>query len=196
MRTRLFAAIVATAVAALLNTGVSTAAETADRAVPGAHAFAGQAKAAQLTNSQAAALRSKVDAYLKETGGKQIALNEIDLNGRGRVLVTLPGEDRPRDFTSNSGTLVAADPCITGAWYNGYFCAYKGVDYTGDRIDMYYCQSYSIPWISQGSWINNQTYGTKARFYNGSGSLIYTTPGAWSGNNSYSWVGVYSVRPC
>ncbi len=49
MRTRLFAAITATAVATLLNTGVSAAAETADRAVPRPQAFAGQAKAAKLT---------------------------------------------------------------------------------------------------------------------------------------------------
>ncbi|MGW4825387.1 peptidase inhibitor family I36 protein [Streptomyces sp. NPDC004227] len=197
MRTRLLAAIAATAVATLLNTGVCTAAETTDRAVPGPQAFAGQAKAAKLTNGQAAALRSKVDAYLKKTGGKQIALNEIDLNGQGRVLVTLPGEERPRDFTSSTGTLAAADPCITD-WYTGYFCAYKSENFKGDRIDMYYCQKYSIPWISQGSWRNNQTLNTspQARFYNGSGSVIYTTPKPYSSHASYSWVGVYSVKPC
>ncbi|MGX4695118.1 hypothetical protein [Streptomyces sp. JNUCC 63] len=136
---------------------------------------------------------------MKKTGGKQVALNEIDLNGRGRVLVTLPGEDYPRDFTSSTGTLAAADPC-KGTKFNGYFCAYKYESYTGDRIDMFYCQKYSIPWISQGSYINNQLYnngaGAKARFLNSSGSVIYTTAQPYTGDPSYSWVGVYWVKPC
>jgi hypothetical protein len=64
-------------------------------------------------------------------------------------------------------------------------------------MKMYYCQSYGIPWVGNGSWINDQTPGTRARFYNDNGTLIYTTPAPYSYNDNYStWTNVHTIRPC
>jgi hypothetical protein len=157
--------------------------------------FAAQARAAHLTDVQTAALRGEVNRILRKTGGKQVALNEIDLNGRGKVMVAIPGEAHPRDFASGAGALYT-DPCLEGPVYSGYFCAYSQEVYQGSEIQMYYCGSYSMPWGGYGSWVNDQTAGTRARFYGSSGNLLYTTPGSFSSDQSYYWTPVWTIRPC
>ncbi|MFJ3339225.1 hypothetical protein [Streptomyces sp. NPDC086766] len=183
------------AVAALAMLGTSLAAAPSASAAPHTDRFAAQARAAHLTDAQSASLRSEVDRILVKTGGKQVALNEIDLNGQGRVMVAIPGETHPRDFVSAAGA-VYSDPCLEGPVYSGYFCAYSQPTFQGSEIQMYYCQSYSMPWGGYGSWVNDQTAGTRARFYGSGGSLLYTTPGAYSSNQNYYWTPVWTIRPC
>lgn len=182
----IFAALVA--VIALAFSASPALAGTMHTATP----YAAQARRAGLTTPQAAALQKKVDGYLTHLGGKQVAPNVIDLGGKGSVFVALPGEAHPRDLAN--GALY--DPCAGGGADPYYFCAYSGIDWTGTSIAMYTCKSYTIPYAGNGSWDNNQSTGTKARMYNPSGTLIYTTLGARSYDDVGNWTPVHTVRNC
>ncbi|WP_328342139.1 hypothetical protein [Micromonospora sp. NBC_00421] len=152
--------------------------------------FAEQAGTAGLTVAQAEALQSQVDSALARSGGTQVSLNKIDLNGTGTIVLPLPGQDRAREVSA-SGEVGALYTC---SYY--HFCAFSGTSYSGSVIDMVSCRSYSIPWGGNGSWKNNQSTGTRARMYGSSGSLIYTTPGAYSSDSVGDWTPVWTVRPC
>ncbi|MGC5038541.1 hypothetical protein ACPXCS_23365 [Streptomyces sp. DT190] len=202
MRIRTLAVAAATA-AALLGTVVPAAASSdpnsgskSSQARAADRAFAEQAKTAHLTKNQTTALQAKVDRYVNKTGGKQVALNKIDLDGKGELLVTVPGEQRPRDFASGDGTRIAADPCLEGAVYSGWFCAYSGEVYQGDALRWYACGKRPMPWGGYGSWINDQTPGTRATFYNSSGGVHYVTPAPYSYSQSYYWTPVWHIRNC
>ncbi|MFJ8636381.1 hypothetical protein [Streptomyces sp. NPDC093568] len=182
----------------MLVTGVGAA--EAGPAAPAASRFAQQAESAHLTGEQTTALQADVDRYLKKMGGTQVALNKIDLNGRGEVLVALPGEDHPRDFASGNGMRAAADPCLSPG-VSGNFCAYRKDDFKGTRIDMFRCNTkyYVSTWGRGGSWINDQTRdleSRRARMYNPSGHMIYKTPRAYSEDRHGDWMPVRYVIPC
>ncbi|GAA3100518.1 hypothetical protein [Streptosporangium carneum] len=155
--------------------------------------FAEQARSAKLTTAQTTALQSKVDGYLKKVGGEQVALNEIGFPG-GRLRVALPGEAHPRDFSSGDGTQFVTNPC--SVMNNGWFCSFPQPGFQGDDLSWYTCGTYNMPWVGNGSWMNNQTVGTQARFYNNAGNLHDTTPGAYSSSLTYSWTPVFKVKPC
>ncbi|MEU6062491.1 hypothetical protein [Streptomyces sp. NPDC047097] len=196
--TRSRVAIAAAGGLLMLATGVGTA--EAGSAAPEASRFARQAESAQLTRAQTTALQSEVNGYLKGMGGTQVALNKIDLDGRGEVLVALPGEARPRDFASGDGTRVVADPCLAPG-VSGNFCAYKESGFEGTRITMWQCGTryYVSTWGRGGSWINDQTRGLesrRARMYNPNGTLIYRTPVPYSSDSTGDWQPVRSVIPC
>src|SRR5262245_15813256 len=117
MRTIQMTGVAATvACLAAIVVPTSSAAATPPARATAAQPFAEQAETANLTQAQVTALQSDVDTYLKKLGGKQVALNQIDLNGEGTVLVALPGETHPRDFTSERGRAAAADRCRTAPW--------------------------------------------------------------------------------
>jgi hypothetical protein len=168
-----------------LGAGLGTA-----TAVPGgaASGFAVQAERAGLSSAQAKALQATVRARIAELGGEQIAPNKVRLTKDVTLTVVVPGEKYVRELDQPVGTLAACN------YY--YFCAYSGTYFSGDQINMYSCRSYSIPWVGNGSWDNNQSTGTRARMYNSAGSLIYTTPGARSYDNVGDWTSVYTVRNC
>lgn len=98
--------------------------------------------------------------------------------------------------TKDSSTYAAS----TSSWPYGcphlYFCAYSGNYYTGTKIEMYYCEFYGMPFSGTGSWVNNQTSGTVARFYNQYYSQIQKTPPAPSSGLGQDWTPVYYVKPC
>jgi hypothetical protein len=151
-------------------------AEAATPANPAAR-FTAQAEAAGLSTAQAHSLQSRVEQYLRTVGGTQVSANKIDLNGTGELVLAAPG--------------LAAATC-----YYGDMCVWSGQNFTGDFLAKYICSRFYIPWTSTGSWRNNQTTGTRARFYDGNGSLWYTTPGAPVYDTSYYWGWVYSIIPC
>ncbi|MEV0257260.1 hypothetical protein AB0H82_23770 [Streptomyces sp. NPDC050732] len=191
-------AIAATGGLLMLVTGVGAA--EAGSGTPAASRFAQQAESARLTSAQTTALQAEVDSYLKKMGGTQVALNKIDLKGKGEVLVALPGEARPRDFASGNGMRAAADPCLSSG-VSGNFCAYQRDNFQGSRIDMYQCNTkyYVSTWGSGGSWINDQTRNVesrRARMYNPSGTMIYKTPRAYSSDAHGDWNPVRYVIPC
>ncbi|MEU1248878.1 hypothetical protein ACFYP0_03590 [Micromonospora arida] len=158
------------------------------------NSFASQARAGKLSERQAETLQEKVDAYLQKTGGKQISLNEIEINN-GKLKVALPGEAHPRDFVNAPTSVALASRCLDDQ-YNGWFCAFRSTGFSGDELEWYNCGTYNMPWTGYGSWRNNQTRGTVAKFINASGGVIYSTPGAYSSSLSYNWTPVFKVKPC
>ncbi|GAA2353719.1 hypothetical protein [Streptomyces violaceusniger] len=185
------------AAAMTLGAGLSAAgpaqADQPSASVPSTQSFVQQAKAAHLTGTQASALQSAVNRYLKELGGKQIGPNEIDFGGDGKLFVAIPGEDHPRDFASGAATS-AVDDCDF-PMYNGNFCAYSKAGYRGDLRQWSACKTYDMPFGRGGSWINNQTKGQVARMYNRNGSLIFTTY-SYDSDASGDWYHVWTVKLC
>ncbi|MDG4791734.1 hypothetical protein O7626_38590 [Micromonospora sp. WMMD1102] len=185
-----FLAVVAMALpAAIAVPGVAGAA--ADRS-----GFTAQARAAGLSVSQAAGLQAEVDAYLANLAGRgrQVSPNQIDMNG-AMLTVTVPGEMHPRQFESSVPV-----PCDTRSGVDyGYFCAYQKEWGAGAQIAMYNCANYPIPWQTVGSWINNQTTGTRPVLY------FSTTPPRppWTMPPAYAvqltgvdWTPVGSITNC
>lgn len=193
------AAVAAAGGLLMLVTGVGAA-----EAAPGAPAhsrFAQQAESAHLTSAQTTALQADVDRYLKKMGGTQVALNKIDLKGKGEILVALPGEAHPRDFASGNGMRAAADPCLGVAGVSGNFCAYQRDNFSGSIIKMRQCNTkyYVSTWGKGGSWVNDQTRNLesrRARMYNPNGTMIYKTPRAYSSDAHGDWNPVRYVIPC
>ncbi|MEV5795678.1 hypothetical protein [Streptomyces sp. NPDC052192] len=107
-------------------------------------------------------------------------MNKISLGGRGEILLALPRDATVR--TANALRKPASELCPGNT-----MCAWKNSWYTGDKISMWACYNYRIPWLGNGSWINNQSTGTVANFLDdygvskwhddGAFSLIRTLPG-------------------
>ena len=131
-------------------TKVDIAAAKAVRASAVPAKFAAEGRSAGLTAAQQGALQGKVDAYLTKLGptARQSNFNTIALKGAD-IHVAVPGEAHPRTAL---GTYCAYK----------YFCAYSGEWQNGDDIHMYDCGvAFYIPWYTTGSWVNNQTRGTR-----------------------------------
>ncbi|NKQ23201.1 peptidase inhibitor family I36 protein [Streptomyces galbus] len=77
-----------------------------------------------------------------------------------------------------------------------YFCAYPGGNFTGTPILMYNCTEYDMPWSSLGSWINNQTPGTRAQFRSSDHVTRWSDSGAYDSDASADWSWVWYVKPC
>ncbi|MEU4208438.1 hypothetical protein AB0F13_00305 [Streptomyces sp. NPDC026206] len=179
--------VAATALAGSLI-GATGTASAAGTGTTGTAEFAAQAKKAGLTGSQAKELQSRVDRYLADLGGKQVAVNKIE-RGDMSVLVTLPGERVARDLTAQKQF----------AWYCPYenFCMYRGESGTGDQLNLYNCKTYGLTnWKGNGSWYNNQTPGTRAKLMDRNHNVLVTTVGAPSYNPSYNWDPIWYVKPC
>ncbi|MFF2517900.1 hypothetical protein [Streptomyces sp. NPDC058086] len=152
--------------------------------------FNQQAEELGLTATQAQSLQSRVNSYLKQVGGSQVAVNKIRVDDQGSfILLALPGEKKARDISSS-----------TAAGYNcpyKYFCAYQSVSYDGDVKAWTSCIDQSMPWSGYGSWVNNQTPGTVAQFKSGpDGVTRWRDSGAFSADDSADWTWVWWVKPC
>ncbi|GAA0495535.1 hypothetical protein Ade02nite_18500 [Paractinoplanes deccanensis] len=91
------------------------------------------------------------------------------------------------------GAAQAATPC---PYYN--FCAYMYANFEGPVVYAEDCNAISrFRWTStNGSWINNQTRGTRARINYMDGTHWYV-PGAYSEQSSgMGWHRVESIDPC
>lgn len=79
-----------------------------------------------------------------------------------------------------------------------YFCAYEGPGYTGNFVKMWQCSDVRwIPWTTtNGSWINNQTPGTRARFDLSNGSSAHTYGAYYAVSGGINWNTVYHIDPC
>jgi hypothetical protein len=178
------AAAVATVIGLMATAAAPASAAPTDK-------FSAQATAAGLTAAQAKQLQTKVDAYLKITGGKQTAANEILYpNGGAILLVTLPGEQNARRL---GATTQEPQGCPADN-----LCAYKYEWWGGDSIWAYYCNyNYSVPWVTTGSWINNQSSGTRGYFVDNNWYVIYTTPPAYYPQpTGQSWLPIRAIDPC
>jgi outer membrane murein-binding lipoprotein Lpp len=153
---------------------------TAAAALAGGTALAGTASAApqQPSGSQARQLQQQVDSYLaKDSGARQISANKVAFKG-GTVTFHARGEADSRASSAPS--------CR-----HGHLCI---VDGRGQRYDYYRCGTYNFYGIGNGTFNNNQTSGTVARFYNRNGSLRWTNRAKDTG--TASWTPVWKIKPC
>ena len=177
--------------AALLSLVAVTGAASASAGTVARHPdFRAQALRAGLTSAQARKLQGKMNHYLAEVGGTQVAINKIDVKPGENLVVPLPGSSRAAD-PSRTGPTPDANFC-----YYGDFCAYSGTNFNGTAINMGPCGSYYIPFTGAGSWANNQTKGIEYIFYDRYCNVIYTTPPAYSADKNGNWTYVYSVVNC
>jgi len=91
--------------------------------------------------------------------------------------VTVPGKDAVN---------TAAISCS-----NGHLCIRDG---NGTYYDYYYCGYYDFYGAGDGVFNNNQTSGTRARFYNYNGTERWSNVAKDTG--TASWTPVYHIRPC
>jgi hypothetical protein len=78
-----------------------------------------------------------------------------------------------------------------------HFCVFSGKNFQGTMHPMKSCTWHRTHFLP-ASWVNNQTAGTRARFYDNRLNLLHTTPGAYS-LDADSWtLGLYTFyfRPC
>jgi hypothetical protein len=150
-----------------------------------------QAAATGLTSAQAQSLQDRVSRVIARTRGTQVAINQVAWEG-GDTLLPLPGESAAREL----GTTQGAGTVHGCAYYQ--FCTYGHRDFTGmvDRIS-------SCTWhVSHGffvAYVNNQTPGTRARFYDYYRRFLAISPSAfyqdWQFGNELGHKTHY-VRPC
>jgi hypothetical protein len=158
-----------------------------------------QIEANDLSARQARSLQARVDRVIARTGGTQVAINQVVWDG-GDTLVPLPGERRARELGPDSTpsalsprSLRESDNC---EYYQ--FCTYFGPYFTGIQTRMVSCVLHDGRGIFQ-SYINNQTPGTRARFYDSAVELIETTPPALMAAPAYDPMdasAVWYIRPC
>ncbi|MFI9719868.1 hypothetical protein ACIHFE_09470 [Streptomyces sp. NPDC052396] len=156
--------------------------------------FAAQGRHAGLTPAQISGLQKEVDAFIKTSGGKQVALNRVSLSGHSAVTLTAPGESRVRDL---AGTKTAK--FTPGNCGDKNFCAYQGRNYTGYEFTMWACKVWELPgdgWGRGGSWFNNQSRGTRAVMYGKHMQKVYTTPPAPFGDPHGDWRPVWFIKNC
>ncbi|ARE78354.1 MULTISPECIES: peptidase inhibitor family I36 protein [unclassified Streptomyces] len=191
---RAVVALTMTLLALVATTSAADAADTAD-AAGGTRAgvdFAAQAESQGLDRAQARSLQNRVDGYLAEEGGKQVAANRIELDSGGFLLLALPGETYARDLAAPVATRGAAAACP----YT-YVCAYSQENFTGDFKALFTCNTLNpIPWTGTGSWKNNQRAELRARFYDSAGNVGWTSPGGYSEDAHAPWGWVYWLSPC
>ncbi|GIF04210.1 hypothetical protein Asi03nite_17480 [Actinoplanes siamensis] len=147
--------------------------------------FAAEGRAAGLDAGQARALQGEVNLYLAKYGkaARQVSFNTIALKGAD-IHVAVPGEAHPRGI---AGTYCAYK----------WFCAYEYEYQNGSDIHMYDCGvTWYIPWFTTGSWVNNQTPGTRPLLTFTDGST-WRMPGAYAQQLSgVGWSPVSSIVPC
>ncbi|MET9697415.1 hypothetical protein ABZY31_10865 [Streptomyces sp. NPDC006529] len=157
-----------------------------------AHAdFSAQARAAGLDEGRAAELQRRIDTELAATGGRQVAANTIAVEGKGVMVLPLPGEQRARNLNARGTDGAFADPCA-----RGWVCLYPGPEYTGTMWGLYDCGKVAIGYRGTGSWYNNQPSKYRVKFYGHDGKLGWTSPGGPVGDPYASWDWVGYVSPC
>lgn len=147
--------------------------------VAGGVAASGAAQAApdQSAKGSDTVLQGKVDRVVRLTpGAKQVAANKVSFPGG---MITVNAKDTPV-------TEAQIQSCGSG-----HLCLYS----PGGNYDFYYCGYYSTPRLwGDGTFNNNQTWNTRARFYNSNGSERWSHVA--KGTGTASWSPVYYVRPC
>jgi hypothetical protein len=179
----------AVAVAAAMS--LMAGAGTASAATAGVQLrFAAQARAAGISNTQADYLQQEVINYIHKHGGTQAALNVVDVPG-GSITFVVPGEKYARDLATDPHVLAAAT-CPPE-----YFCAYEYGFYTGtERSYFDNCKSNTMPWATEGSYINDLSGQGWAVWYGVNGNVVYTTPPAFNENQEVNWTPVYYIEAC
>lgn len=142
--------------------------------------FRAEALASGLTGAEATKLQQKIDAVLDgQPGGRQVSATKVEYDG---LNVTVD----PRYKAAAD-----ADSKANLACRYGHLC----IDVRGTNFDFYKCQTWTVSnWYGDGTFENNQTRGTVAKFYNKDGSVRWTSTAYQKG--TATWDPIYSLRPC
>ena len=187
-----------TATAALVALAAAPAMAHAARPAATDAQLRAQIEANDLSPRQARYLQARVDRVIARTDGTQVAINQVVWDG-GDTLVPLPGERRARELGSgaraashHSSRLRRPEAC---KYYQ--FCTYRNRDYTGIESRMQSCVLHIDRAGIFGSYWNNQTAGTRARFYNSGVELIATTQPApfWNTVDPFLESATFYIRP-
>ncbi|HET9382602.1 MAG TPA: hypothetical protein VFP69_17475 [Streptomyces sp.] len=171
-----------TAAVAALIVGPALSGSASAEPTAAQSAYTGQAVRAGLTGSEAAALQQQVDRYLAtHPGARQVSANRLTTEG-GAVTIPAPGASPARDLASPEAAVACSE---------GHLCI---VDGRGRHYDYWRCGRYGFDGVGDGTFNNNQTSGTVARFYNSDGTLRWTHRAKGSG--TASWTPVFAVEPC
>ena len=155
--------------------------------------FAAQAHAAGVSVTKADALQQEVTSFVHEHGGTQVALNVVDFPG-GSITFAVPGEKYARDLATTARPL-STPVCPTTA--TGTFCAYKAAFFEGSEISIYNnCDFASMPWTTEGSYMNHLPTGQQADWLNSVHDVIYLTPASPSTNQEVNWDPVNYIWVC
>ncbi|MFC9686086.1 peptidase inhibitor family I36 protein [Streptomyces sp. NPDC056948] len=140
----------------------SGSAVAADQAAPSAESvYAAEAGAAGLSARQAAQLQDRVEARLAKlkVPAQQVSYNEIrTADGSASITLSSPG--------------VAA----VGSCLNLNLCLWAGMYYDGEKLSFSSCKFRDLGDYDFDnrltSYINNQSSGTRVKFYNWEGGLV------------------------
>ncbi|TCC54382.1 hypothetical protein E0H73_38675 [Kribbella pittospori] len=147
-----------------------------------------QTEANHLSSQEARSLQGQVDQVVARTGGTQVAINRVVWDG-GDTLIPLPGEAVAREL---GATTLAGD--VYGCHYY-QFCTYQTQSFTGMVDRMSSCTWHYTPsWFA--SYVNNQTPGLRAKFYDhGKHYLAQTMEAPFHGTTSFGG-DTYWIVPC
>jgi hypothetical protein len=155
-----------------------------------------QIEANDLSTKQAQSLQARVERVIARTGGTQVAINQVVWEG-GDTLVPLPGERRARELGRDGTPLERSPRAIAGCRYYE-FCTYWGADFSGIQTRMRSCVLHDARGIKR-SYVNNQTPGTRARFYNSGVEHIETSHPAQISVTPIDEMhssAIWYIRPC
>lgn len=69
------------------------------------------------------------------------------------------------------------------------------MDVRGTVFNFYKCQKWNVTnWSGDGDFVNNQTPGTVAKFFNRDGSVRWTSTAYQAGRAT--WDPIWAVQPC
>jgi hypothetical protein len=170
--------------------GVMAGAGTVSAATAGIQpSYAAQAHAAGLSAAQAGRLRQEAASFIHEHGGTQVALNVVDFPG-GSITFVVPGEKYARDLATHPRVADAA------ACAGTTFCEYEAAFFEGSEISVFNnCERASMPWKTEGSYINHLADGLVVGWYSAT-ALVYATPPAPSSNQEVNWEPVVYTISC
>jgi hypothetical protein len=116
-------------------------------------------------------LQRRVDAVLVGvSGGRQVSPTQIRYDG----------------FDVTFGASRAELSCDYG-----HLC----MTVNGTNFDFYQCRTWNVNnWVGDGPFINNQTPGTVAQFFNQDGSVRWTSTAYQAG--TATWDPIWALRPC
>jgi hypothetical protein len=177
--------VIAAAMSLMAGAGSASAATTGIQP-----RFAAQAHAAGLSVGQADQLQQEVTSYIHEHGGTQAALNVVDFPG-GSITFVVPGEKYARDLATDPHVLIAS------ACAGTTFCAYSAAFFEGSEISVFNnCKYATMPWKTEGSYINHLPDGVVVPWFNAEYDTIYFTPPAPSENQEVNWAPVAYILSC
>ncbi len=148
-------------------------------------AFAQQAKQAGLSTKQADALQKRVDRVLgQHSQAKQVSANKVLLDGAS-VTLRAPGQKVAHNLADGieaKGKYICKE---------GHLC----MRVHGNVKDFWKCKTWRLKgWTGDGPFVNNQTDGTVARFYNQDGSERWHSVAFQRG--TATWDPIWSIKVC